>query len=364
MIGLLNFAAGIGSSAIGGLTNMLFGKATAERNAKINYKYNEMAAEAADKRTRALYENYMSPASRIAQLKAAGLSPSLYADGAGAGSQGVTAGAQGAGATGVGIPTNFMSAGDLANIRLANAQATKAEAEADTLKGNNERGEAEITKIWAEAGATKAAEKLTQAEESLKRIDLYIAEETKDFSITRTRYNCDKAMDEARLAYWEAEDAGLTFQFNAATFEKRAEEQATRCVELANRAALEHSQTQLNETEKNALKQYVKQGWYNIAVSANNSASYAKQVEAYADNLPKQIELRKTEIGLEKWRIGVDAFNHLVSTAGYIIGGSYLGQGGTNTEEVIKHHDGKGNTTSTTTHQRTTKRMPRGFKLK
>lgn len=137
----------VGSTIVSGLTNALFGGMMSAHNAALNYKYNELSAENADARQRALYEDYMSPAARIEQLREAGLSPSLYADGAGAGSQGMTQGAQGAGASGVSVPTGYVNAENAAQIRLLNAQANKAEAEAETINGNNDRGKAEIQQL-------------------------------------------------------------------------------------------------------------------------------------------------------------------------------------------------------------------------
>lgn len=133
MAALGDFFTNLGTNVGTGIANTFFGSLMAEHNAKVNYKYNEMAANKADSRTRALYGDFMSPAARISQLKDAGLSPSIYADGAGAGAQGVTAGAQGAGASGIGGGAGQISPVDMANIRLANAQANKADAETNNI---------------------------------------------------------------------------------------------------------------------------------------------------------------------------------------------------------------------------------------
>lgn len=63
---------------------------------KENYEYSERAAWNADTRTRRLYNDLYSPQAQMEQIKAAGLSPSLfYGDAGGVSGQ---AGAQGTGA--------------------------------------------------------------------------------------------------------------------------------------------------------------------------------------------------------------------------------------------------------------------------
>lgn len=338
-------------------------QAAAEREARAraeNYKYGEMAANNADKRTRDLYKDLQSPTALLEQYKNAGLSPSLMFGGGGS-PGGVTAGAQGTGATGVNPNTYGAEAKvdpmSAAQIALTIAQTKKTEAETNTMLGENDRGQAEIAKTWAEAGATEAAEQLTKAETSLKNINTYVADKTKDFNVTRARYESEKAMDDVRKAYWEAEDAGLQFQYNAATFETRVEKAANEVAELASRIAMQHSQSELNTEQKNAIKDYVEQGYIDCAVRAKNATQYANYVEAYAENLPKQIELRKEEIGLEKWRIGADAFNNLVRTAGYIAGATQLGDGGY--EEMEKEIYQEGNKHVETERTRKRNKLPK-----
>lgn len=123
----------LGSNVIGGAFNGLSSVLLGKYNASLNYKYGEMAAEQADKRQRALYEDYLSPAARIMQLKEAGLSPSLFADGAGGGSMGLEQGAQGTGASGMGLPTGVISPESLAQIELLKSQTRKNDAQTQNL---------------------------------------------------------------------------------------------------------------------------------------------------------------------------------------------------------------------------------------
>lgn len=104
-----------------------------------NYQYNERAAENADARTRALYNDIYSPQAQLQQLKTAGLSPSLfYGDGGGISGQ---AGAQGAGAGGIspnvfGAPIfDFAQlAKTIAETKLINAQEENISKDTDIKK--------------------------------------------------------------------------------------------------------------------------------------------------------------------------------------------------------------------------------------
>lgn len=99
-----------------------------------NYIYGESAADAADMRTRRLYTDLYSPNAQLEQLKAAGLSPSLfYGDGGGIAGQ---SGAMGSGASGIlgqtfGMqPTDFGQLGlQQAQTELLKAQTKKTESE-------------------------------------------------------------------------------------------------------------------------------------------------------------------------------------------------------------------------------------------
>lgn len=119
----------------------------AERDRYENFMYNEQAAAAADARTRKLYEDLQSPAALLAQYKAAGLSPSLMFGGGGGAGGNVPQGAQGQGANGMQTTFTAINPFDVASISLANAQARKLNAEADTEEGKNERGELELEQI-------------------------------------------------------------------------------------------------------------------------------------------------------------------------------------------------------------------------
>lgn len=101
-----------------------------------NYLYNEAAANNADLRTRALYNDFYSPEALLRQYKEAGLSPSIMFGGTPG--QGGMAGAQGAGSSGqqsIYYPINLLEA---AQVELTNEQTKKTKAETQNIQADTE----------------------------------------------------------------------------------------------------------------------------------------------------------------------------------------------------------------------------------
>lgn len=126
------------------------------------YNLNELAAENADKRQRAQYKDLYSIEAIMKQMKENGLSPSMMLSGSMGGGmgQGSAGGAQG-GSSGGAVPIQQapqMSPIDIANVRLANAQARNLDKDTD--------------KKDTEIGNIKADTQLKEA--SVKQIDTVI----------------------------------------------------------------------------------------------------------------------------------------------------------------------------------------------
>lgn len=129
------------SSLLGAFTsvanNIYSNTQASEREARArqeNYTYNELSAQNADKRTRALYNDLYSPQAQIEQLKEAGLSPSIYASNGIAGKSGVS-GAMGNGASGISpnvFGINGVEAAQIANL-MADTNKKKAETEGQNI---------------------------------------------------------------------------------------------------------------------------------------------------------------------------------------------------------------------------------------
>lgn len=106
-----------------------------------NYNLNEQAANNADVRTRKLYYDLYSPEGQVAQLKAAGLSPSLfYGDGGGIAGQ---TGAQGSGAAGLQPQTFGVNPPNLQELALQNAQIENLNAQTEKTKSETTHQELE-----------------------------------------------------------------------------------------------------------------------------------------------------------------------------------------------------------------------------
>lgn len=136
----MEFAGNIIGGAFSMLTNKMNNDNAERREGKArweNYKYGEMQAENADKRTRELYADLMSPAAMRKQYQEAGLSPSLmFSNGGGAGGS-VPNGAQGSSAS---VQPNVfgLNAMDAAQIGLALAQTKNTEAQTEKTKAETE----------------------------------------------------------------------------------------------------------------------------------------------------------------------------------------------------------------------------------
>lgn len=130
--------AGAAIGAMGGIVqsalNNQLAFTSAKHMAKINFDYNEQAADNANKRALALWQQTQSPQAVLQNIKAAGLSPGLMLGGVGAGGA-ATGGHMGAGDAGMAAPQQKLMALEGA---LLGAQVEKTKAEADNIKKNTE----------------------------------------------------------------------------------------------------------------------------------------------------------------------------------------------------------------------------------
>lgn len=120
---ILGAFAGLGSSII----NNLWSDSRTQSDRAANYFMNEQAAALADRRTRALYEDFYSPSALIKQYKEAGLSPSILFGGTPG--QGGMSGAMSQGSQGLQTPYapfSLLEAVQAANI-VAQTDKVKAE---------------------------------------------------------------------------------------------------------------------------------------------------------------------------------------------------------------------------------------------
>lgn len=176
-----------------------------------NFKYNEAAADFADKRTRALYNDLQSPRALLSQYREAGLSPSLMFSGGGAGG-GMTQGAMGNGTSGV-MPTTYgVSPAEVAQTQLIQAQARLANAKANTEEGTNQRGQAEISELIGKSNNVALKNQWQEYENVIKYLDAKLKEQTNDdyieiahLKVQELEANKKKLVEEARSAKVKAD---------------------------------------------------------------------------------------------------------------------------------------------------------------
>lgn len=119
-----------------------------------NFNFNEAAADSADKRGRALYEQYQSPEAMVRQYEAAGLNAGLmYSAAGGAGGAGVLSGGKQGGASGA-ASANMQGAVAMemasSEIHKNNAEAALMGAQAGKIQHENENLDADTDKTNAE----------------------------------------------------------------------------------------------------------------------------------------------------------------------------------------------------------------------
>lgn len=143
VVGIVSAIAGVASTAITNKKN----RETYLDVQQQNHELNEQAADRADERTRALYNDLESPAAKVAQLKQAGLSPGLiYGGGGSIGTGQVTSGAQAAPAQGAA----FNQGMDIAGLMTSMSAFTSAMTNKDNSDTDTKLKKTQMQKLTAE----------------------------------------------------------------------------------------------------------------------------------------------------------------------------------------------------------------------
>lgn len=226
-----------------------------EATAGTNYRYGELAAHNQYQRQIEMWNmqnQYNTPEEQIARLRKAGLSPALmYGGGQGASGQsspmtaskGDTGGAVAGEATKAldieraqneKINQGIMAQQSIAQTKLMEAEAKKAEVEANKISGVDTdkvseeinklgveqiRIKEEVDNIKASTEGTRIKNIGSQIENSMKAIDLYINQETKDDKIEAIRLGNKKLIkDIAKLSH-EVQSARIKAWIDQETYE-------------------------------------------------------------------------------------------------------------------------------------------------
>lgn len=305
---------GAGASiALSAINNALAGS-QAEKDRQANYYLNEKAAQYADARTRALYNDLYSPQALINQYKAAGLSPSLMFGGTPG--QGGIAGAQSQGSQG--LQTQYMPITMLEGAQIAaiQAQTEKTKAETEYIKPTSE---ANIAKTLAEAGYNEAATAATEATAANAKLDNYIKEATKNFSIYEAASLAEKAAAEAEKMYHEMRSAKVLANTDEELFETKVKEGKKQLELLAEQILNTRSNTKLTEEQKRKVKvdmlnsiDEMNLKWKELGIKQQQTTSYAEWIEAQIPYIEKQLEIKFKELKIQGWKVAVDGVTNTI----------------------------------------------------
>lgn len=290
-----------------------------------NYRYNEMAANNADKRTRALYNDLYSPAAQLAQLKKAGLSPSLfYGDGGGIAGQ---TGAMSAGGGSVSPSVFGIDPMTLAQTKLMEMQAYKAKQEGDAVKPT---AEASIKQMLADAGYKEAASKAQEAAAEYQNIKTTIETEGKKWTLQEMEWRAKKFQWNAEQAFWEYKDKELEYNFNEETFNSRMLLVDKQVQQITADILLKNAQTNLAIEQQEQIKQAVLQRWEELRLKAvqlaqmkesidNQKKFWDDSISNFQKALAQDLEKFGKSLTQGYIKMGVDAVTSLVN--GNLLGG-------------------------------------------
>ena len=255
MADILGTLLNTGSSLAIGAANNAWSKERAREDRRENYIYGEMAADAADARTRALYNDFYSPQALMNQYKEAGLSPGMMFGGT-PGQSGM-GGAQGSGASGITTPYMPLSLLEGAQISKLNAETEKTKAETEQVKPT---AEADIAAKLSEAGYKDASRLYTASLNEYQEIVNKYAGETAEANLKLTAVQTEHVANMATKAFYEACHEQTMAEIDQKTMQEQIENwklQNKNLIEQNNNLIkdilVKNSQIKLNKTQAEAL---------------------------------------------------------------------------------------------------------------
>lgn len=188
----------IGGAAIGAVNNAVSqGMSSLAREE--NFYYNEKAADNAMQRQKELYEMISSPAALRQQYIEAGLSPGLMFAGNGAGGGTVPNAPEGAGSSGIQPTTYGISAADMAQIELMNAQKENIKADTQQKLAETQKTKVDIDKVIAETNNVELKNEWQQFENVSKLLQTQIDEQTQQDYIDIQHLEVEKVTKQKEL---------------------------------------------------------------------------------------------------------------------------------------------------------------------
>ena len=300
------YLAQAGSNLLSAGASYLVNSALGEQARRENYFYNEMAANNADKRTRALYNDQYSIQAQMKDAKEAGLSPSLFYQGQGTIGQ---SGAMGAGAGGVGAPYMSISPVDIANIELSKAQAEKLRAEKDNV----------------------------QEDTISKKLENFITSSTTNETIEQKKLQTQQMAAELENTIAQTANFKWEYDFNVLTQNEQYKQLVNKNSQLLSEVVLNQSSAKLNDRERkhfdtildkwqmDVYQKFVEMDIYQQSVDDQN-----EWFDEQAINLKEVLENQKNQFGqqikLNRTSMWINFGTDILKTAVY--GGGMIATGG------------------------------------
>ena len=287
ILGILGAVTGVGMS----IYNNNEARKREEEARQQNFELNELSAERADERTRALYEDLQSPSALRQQYEQAGLSPSIMFGGSGIGGN-LSQGAQGEGASGVspnvfGADANTMLGA--ANIAVQQAQARKLNAEADDLEGKTTESQARIQKLIAEAGNIEMDTAYKELQNTWQQFENAIkgATTTNEIAISDEQLKQATTMTEKLIA--ETTKAQVEGEITKATKNEVIQQIKDKTLQQQAEIMLIKGQTALNAANVKLSQAHAKSLLEHIFIDQKIANVKGQEVEIERDKLEKTV---------------------------------------------------------------------------
>lgn len=294
-----------------------------------NYNYGERAANNADARTRALYNDLQSPNALLQQYQEAGLSPSLmFSGGGGQGAQ-PSAGAEGSGAAGITPQTYGVDIGQAisqaAQVKLMEAEAEKASAEAENIRNyGGSEAEARIADLLASAG-------IKDAQRQMVIVQTRITEATEADTIQQMSYTTKKLYKQVEKLTYDVMSAQAQATVDQATVDERIKTvklnnsvlEAT-ADNILSKTKLQDEQRELVKAQVIATANEIAQKWYSLSLEKARTQSYDDYVKNMHEFQSEQIKLGRErlehDIAIDWAKFGLDCAELLKNFVEFSIG--------------------------------------------
>lgn len=304
--------------------------------AELNYRYGEMSAEEAYRRTRELRAEDETREDtaiqrQVADAQAAGLSPSVFGGMNGAGGGGGGGAPQGTGARGLQATDAAAIEGVINEKRALNIDAQRARVEKLLAIAEAKKLTAEARSIDNET--TREGQKLKGDQEEQQARIGDILEDVKNKKVLRAGYKLDNAFNEIRneiqkdtkdVQVWkiEAEWEEVQEKVKGLTIDNDIKEQIEEdLIEAAKQNVInlmadtveKQAKTALTNEQREQLKEYLEndQNWYNLS-----EKEFEEKIRQFGINLKEAKKNRRTS-----------TVNSLLGVGGLIIGGKALRSG-------------------------------------